>query len=153
VRRPYFRREEGSPPPLSVLVHRQVRFEEVDSIGIVWHGRYPSYFEDARVAFGSKYGVGYEDFIRHQCPAPIKRMHLDYRLPLSFNDRFTVEGILHWSDAARMNFEFIIRNADEAIVTTGYSIQVLLDREGNLLLVPPPFIEEFRQRWRAGAIG
>lgn len=35
------------------------RFSEVDSMNIVWHGSYPLYFEDAREAFGEKYGLGY----------------------------------------------------------------------------------------------
>ena len=30
----------------------EVRFSEVDSMNIVWHGSYPLYFEDAREAFG-----------------------------------------------------------------------------------------------------
>ena len=35
------------------------RFSEVDSMNIVWHGSYPLYFEDAREAFGEKFGLGY----------------------------------------------------------------------------------------------
>ena len=38
--------------------HFEVRFSEVDSMNIVWHGSYPLYFEDAREAFGAKYGLG-----------------------------------------------------------------------------------------------
>ena len=70
MRKPYFPRRVGDPPPLRILVQRRVRFEEVDPLGIVWHGRYPGYFEDARVALGSRYGIGYEDFIRHGVPVP-----------------------------------------------------------------------------------
>lgn len=29
-----------------------IRFSEVDSMNVVWHGSYPLYFEDAREAFG-----------------------------------------------------------------------------------------------------
>ena len=32
----------------------QVRFSEVDSMKIVWHGEYIRYFEDGREAFGLK---------------------------------------------------------------------------------------------------
>ena len=32
-----------------------IRFSEVDSMSIVWHGSYVQYFEDAREAFGRKY--------------------------------------------------------------------------------------------------
>ena len=30
----------------------EIRFSEVDSMNVVWHGSYPLYFEDAREAFG-----------------------------------------------------------------------------------------------------
>ena len=32
-----------------------VRFSEVDSMNVVWHGSYMLYFEDAREEFGRKY--------------------------------------------------------------------------------------------------
>ena len=51
----YFPEKEGTPKPLETSVARRVRFEEVDPLTIVWHGRYPSYFEDGRAAFGEKY--------------------------------------------------------------------------------------------------
>ena len=37
----------------------EIRFSEVDSMNVVWHGSYPLYFEDAREAFGKKFGLAY----------------------------------------------------------------------------------------------
>ena len=150
--KPYFPAEAGAPPPLRVRVQREVRFEEVDPLNIVWHGRYPGYFEDARVALGARFGIGYLDFHRHQVTAPIKQMFIESHLPLQFPDKFTVEGILHWSEAVRLNFEFIVRDCQERVVTTGYTVQLLLDRSGQVILVTPPFFCEFRERWQAGAL-
>ncbi|UFS69367.1 acyl-CoA thioesterase [Geomonas sp. RF6] len=148
----YFPKQEGAPPSLSVTVERQVRFEEVDPLAIVWHGRYPSFFEDARVAFGAKYGVGYLDCYRNGFLTPIKKMHVDYFRPLSFPEPFTIEGILHWTPAARLNFEFIIRNGEGEVTTTGYTVQMMVDTEQNVLLIPPPFIRDFLDRWQAGEL-
>lgn len=37
----------------------RVRFSEVDSMQIVWHGEYVRYFEDGREAFGREFaGLG-----------------------------------------------------------------------------------------------
>ena len=47
----YFPEEGDMPKPLVAEVKRRVRFEEIDLLGMVWHGRYPSYFEDGRIAF------------------------------------------------------------------------------------------------------
>jgi acyl-CoA thioester hydrolase len=150
VRRGYFPKEAGAPEPLRVLVQRQVRFEEVDPLNIVWHGRYPSFFEDARVAFGEKYGIGYLDCYQRGILTPIKKMHMDYFRPLRFPEPFSIEGILHWTQAARLDFEFILRNAADEVTTTGYTVQMMLDTEQNIMLIPPPFIREFFDRWKAG---
>ena len=44
---------------LSVEKQFEVRFSEVDMMNVVWHGAYPLYLEDAREAFGEKYGLSY----------------------------------------------------------------------------------------------
>ena len=150
--KPYYPAREAQPAPLKVRIKRSVRFEEVDSLRIVWHGRYPSYFEDARVALGEKYGIGYMDFFAHGIVTHIKKMHFDYHRPLSFQEEMTIDGILHWSESARMNFEFTIRNGEGELATTGYTVQMMLDRDQNILVVPPRFYLEFSKRWKVGEL-
>ena len=96
---PYFTTEEGAPAPLRAAVSGRVRFEEVDPLGIVWHGRYASYFEDARVALTDQYGIGYLDFYEKGIVAPIRKLHVDYFRSLRFRETFTVEAVLHWTEA------------------------------------------------------
>ena len=35
----------------------EVRFSEVDSMSVVWHGNYVKYLEDGREAFGKEFGL------------------------------------------------------------------------------------------------
>jgi len=152
MKKAYFQNAADDPQALRCWVERVVRFEEVDALGIVWHGRYPSYFEDGRVLLGNQFGLGYMDFYQQGIVAPIKQMHVDYRRPLRFGETFTIEAILHWSDAVRLNHEFILRNVAGEVTTTGYTVQLLMDQEDNVLMLPPPFYAEFRQRWQAGEL-
>jgi acyl-CoA thioester hydrolase len=152
VRKPYFPCEKNDPPPLKVTTKRRVRFEETDPLRIVWHGRYASYFEDARHAVFERYGIGYLELYAHGIIAPIRVMHTDYHHPLRFGDTFTIEGILRWTEAARINLEYIIRNKDGLLCTTGYSVQIMMDPDDNLFLIPPPFYREFCERWRSGQL-
>ena len=152
MKKSYFRTAATDPAALRCCVERVVRFEEVDALAIVWHGRYPSYFEDGRVLLGEKYGLGYMEFYQQGIIAPIKQLHVDYQRPLRFGERFTIEAILHWSDATRLNHEFVLRNAAGEVTTTGYTVQLLLDKEDNVQMLPPPFYAEFRQRWQAGEL-
>jgi acyl-CoA thioester hydrolase len=150
MRKPYFPSRKDDPPPLGITVDRRVRFEETDPLGIVWHGRYASYFEDARSAAGEKYGIGYLDLHRNGIVAPIRIMHSDYHRPLRYPETFTIEGVFHWTEAARIDIEYIIRDKEGLLATTGYTVQIMLDVDGNLLLIPPLFYREFCEKWREG---
>jgi acyl-CoA thioester hydrolase len=152
MRKPYFSPTKNDPPPLRVTVERRVRFEETDPLGIVWHGRYASYFEDGRSAAGKKYGVGYADFLNNGVVAPIRIIHTDFHHPLKFDELFTIEASLHWTDAAKINIEYVIRNDEGLISTTGYTVQIFLDMAGNLLFLSPPFYADFREKWQAGLL-
>ena len=59
----------------------EIRFNEVDSMGVVWHGAYPLYLEDAREAFGRKYGLDYLTIFGNGCFAPIVEMSFKYKSP------------------------------------------------------------------------
>lgn len=148
----YFPVVKDAPAPLRHVVERRVRFEEVDSLRIVWHGRYPSYFEDARMALSEKHGIGYTAFYEHQVPVPIKICHIDYCTPLYYDELVTIETIMHYSEVARLNFEYVIRNGAGVIATKGYSVQLMLDKDFELLLEPPAFYRDFCDRWKRGEL-
>jgi acyl-CoA thioester hydrolase len=161
MRKPYFPVVKDAPAPLCLTVPRRVRFEEVDSMGIVWHGCYPSYFEDGRVALGRRYGISYSDFIREQVPVPVRQMQIDYHRPLRFDEDIEIRTILHWTDAARINFEYEIHTVPPTrsgavgpgqLVCTGCTVQLMLDRNFDVLLAPPPFFAAFLTRWKQGEL-
>lgn len=152
VFKPYFKAQDG-PPPLTVTCRRAVRLEEVDALGIVWHGRYPSYLEDGREEMGSRFGLSYIEFKEAGALLPIRSLTVDYLLPLRYLEKFVVETILHWHEAARLNMEYKIYNAEGQLATRGCSVQMMVDLSGQLLLEAPAFYRDFQERWRRGELG
>jgi len=150
MKKAYFKHHEDDPSPLRCTVTRQIRFEEIDPLGIVWHGRYPSFFEDARVALGEKYGIGYMDLYGKGILAPLKNIHIDYIKPLRFRDEITLEGILHYTEASRINSEYIIRNNKGETAATGYAVQMMLNEKYELYLTQPDHFKQFCEKWKAG---
>jgi len=146
--RNYFPRQQGDPEPLVATATRRVRFEEVDALGMVWHGRYPSFFEDGRIAFGDAYGLTYFTYVDNKVMAPVVQMHLDYKLPLRFDEVISIETALHWAETARLNFSYTIYKADGQIAAAGYTVQLLTDLEGTLQLMTPDWLLEFKDQWR-----
>lgn len=148
----YFPSDPTAPAPLRASVSRRVRFEESDPLGVVWHGRYASYFEDAREKLGNLLGIGYSDFFAKGLSIPLRRFTVDYLRPLTYPEDFTVEALLHWSEAMRLNYEFILRGADGSVRATGCSVHLLVDESLSLQMTVPDFYRDFLDRWRSGEI-
>src|SRR5438876_3054726 len=103
-----------SRPYLEATTTVRVRFQEVDSMRIVWHGHYLSYFEDARRAFGERYGLDYADIRRHNLHAPLVRVSVDFLAPATDNDLLEVSARLLKLDAAKLEFHYtVVRAADK----------------------------------------
>jgi len=132
------------------LIHRTevvIRFSEVDSMGIVWHGNYIQYFEDGRESFGRKHGISYLDQKEHGFATPIVKSSTDHKLPLRYGDIATIKTIYIDSPAAKMVFRYEIFNQNEQLVCTGETVQVFVDKigEGELSLTVPEFFLEWKK--------
>ena len=124
-----------------------VRFSEVDSLLIVWHGHYVRYFEDAREAFGLKYGIHYLDVHKAGYSTPIVKVHCDYKRSLKYGDTALVEATFVNAEAAKLIFTFIIRNKEtKEIIATGETVQVFLDSNKELSLTIPSFLLTWKKR-------
>ncbi|MBU1343538.1 MAG: acyl-CoA thioesterase [Proteobacteria bacterium] len=152
MKKPYFKKRADDPEPLRGMVKRQIRFEEVDMLKIAWHGHYTSFFEDARIQLSDRYGIGYMDLYAHGILAPIKTVHVDFITPLRFKEEITIEGILHYSEASRINSEYIIRNKKGQTAATGYVVQMMLNPDFELFLTQPAFFKKFCDKWKAGKL-
>lgn len=126
----------------------RVRFSEVDSMQIVWHGEYVRYFEDGREAFGRQYGgLGYMEIYERGYVVPLVKLELDFKLPLVCSDTAIVETRFVNTGAAKIIFEYtIFRESDMQVVATGRSVQVFL-KDGELYLNNPEFYLEWKKRW------
>jgi acyl-CoA thioester hydrolase len=125
-----------------------VRFGEVDSMAIVWHGNYIKYFEDGRESFGAKYNLGYLDVYRNNIMIPIVKVTCDYKKPLVYGDIAIIETRFVNSEAAKIKFEYsVFRKSDHELMATGTTMQVFLTPEKELLLMAPEFFIGWKKKW------
>ncbi len=125
----------------------KVRFSEVDSMHVVWHGNYVKYLEDGREAFGEKYGIHYLDFIKADIIVPLVNIELDFKYPLKYGEKAIVQTKYVDSEAAKLIFEYIIsRSSNNEVVAMARSTQVFLNRNMELLLTFPDFFLNWKQK-------
>ncbi|MGE5528346.1 MAG: acyl-CoA thioesterase [Patescibacteria group bacterium] len=134
-------------PPLIAECLRRVQFDEVDSLRIVWHGRYISYFEQGRNEWGRKFGFTYHDMMKNKFIMPIVQVSLDYFYPLYYDELIRIKTSCHWSDAAKMNMSYEIFTENGLLSARGYTVQVYTDLAGKPLMLRPEFAEQFMRRW------
>lgn len=133
---------------LKASLRMAVRFSEVDSMGIVWHGNYVKYLEDAREAFGNKYGIGYLSMVENGYFAPIVSMELKYHNPLVYGDEFIAEAEYVPCVSAKMKFTYrITRVSDGLLVLSGSSVQAFLDLDRNLMLHSPEAYAKWKKEY------
>ncbi|HMR83217.1 MAG TPA: acyl-CoA thioesterase [Niabella sp.] len=133
---------------LSHTIEVLIRFNEADPLGIVWHGHYIRYFEDGREAFGKQYGIGYMDFFKENVVVPIVHAECNYKKSLKFGDKVIVEATYHPCEAAKIIFTYkLYKKGEPAVVATGTTTQVFLEKDTQtLLLNNPPFFETWKKQ-------
>ena len=134
--------------PLQSVREIDVRFSELDPLNVVWHGNYIKYFEDGREDFGYKYDISYCDIRNAGVMAPIVSVNCNFKKFVKYGDKLQIETSYVFSPAAKIILEYIIRRlSDNEIVAEGSTTQVFTDFEGNLLLLPPRFFTDWKQKW------
>ena len=132
---------------LTDTIEVPVRFSEVDSLGIVWHGHYLRYFEDGREAFGKRYGLSYLDYFAEGYLVPIVSIQCDYKQVVRYGDRIIVETTYTPCESAKINFTYRLVNAETRdLVVTGSTTQVFLSKDKLTLQLTNP---DFFTNWKA----
>ena len=150
----YFEKVPGAPCPLACTISRRVAFSEVDLMGIVWHGRYAVYFEEASAELRRLCGLSHQELFAASLRAPLVRFHVDFHLPLRLDDLITVRAALVWCEAARLNIEYAIGGPDGRVAATGSTVQLFTDAaSGETCFASPELLERCRIRWKNSEFG
>jgi len=132
---------------LTAITKVNIRFSEVDALRIVWHGNYVKYFEDGREAFGAKYGISYLDVLDSGYVTPVVKMSMEFKKPLEYGDTAIVETRFVNTEAAKIVLDYTIyKESSNDVIATGNSVQVFLDKNGNLVLTNPDFFLSWKQK-------
>ena len=134
---------------LSVTKPFDIRFSEVDSMGVVWHGHYAMYFEDAREEFGKKYNLEYLFMYDQGFFEPLVELTFKYKKPLIYGMKPEISITYCPTEAAKIVFDYEIRDtATGEVYVTGHSVQVFMDKTNyQMVLYSPDFYEEWKKKW------
>jgi len=116
----------------------KVRFNEVDSWGMVWHGHYLSWFEVGRMALLGKFRLLPKDFAQMGYIAPVVDLKCIFKEPARFNEEVLIRTTVLKPTKAALTFRFqALRKSDGKLLASGEETQVLLTLDGRMLYIIP----------------
>jgi acyl-CoA thioester hydrolase len=130
----------------------KIRFSETDAMGVVWHGNYLKFFEDAREEFGTRFKIEYLDMHSNGYFAPIVNSEISHKAAVYYGQKVQIKIQMIKSKASKMIFNYEVKNLDtNELAATGSTTQVFLEREKRILVLnKPDFLKnwEEKQEWK-----
>ena len=129
-----------------------VSFHDVDMVGVVWHGHYLRYLENARWALMNRLGYGLDRMVESGFAWPIVELQTKYVSPARFGDRLRVRAsLVEWEARLTLNY-LLSRPADGTRIARARTVQVAVDaRSGELQFALPADFVAVVQAALAGA--
>ncbi len=120
----------------------RVRYAETDQMGVVYHGNYAQYFEMGRVEWLRNLGISYKWMEENGVMLPVVSLQMNYKKPARYDDLLRVKTILKSQTSVKIEFDYEIYNAQNDLLTTGYSMLVFVDMKTGRPMVPPSYVTE-----------
>lgn len=139
---------------LKASISLPVRFSETDAMGIVWHGNYLKFFEDAREHFGEVYLMRYLDVYNQGYFTPIVKSEINHKASIYYGERALIHVTLEQHDSAKIIFRYeVVNEQSQQVAATGMTMQVFMNASDRTLeLIKPEFYEQWEQnqKWIEG---
>lgn len=106
-----------------------------DYAGIVWHGTYVAWMEEARVECLRSIGVDFADLVALGCDLPVVELSLRYHRPIRMGMTAIIRTRMAEMEGVRLNWDYQIQSPDgQELYLTGRVTLVAVDREKGKIL-------------------
>jgi len=115
-----------------------------DYAGIVWHGAYLTWMEEARVECLRSIGIEFADLVALGCDLPVVELSIRYHQPVQMGMAAVVRTRMADMKGARVNWDYQIQSTDgQDLFATARVALVAVDREkGKIMRQLPPAVKE-----------
>ena len=115
-----------------------------DYAGIVWHGSYVAWMEEARVECLRSIGIEFADLVALGCDLPVVELSIRYHQPIQMGMAVVVRTRMAEMEGVRVNWDYQIQSTDgQELFATARVALVAVDREkGKIMRQLPPAVKE-----------
>ncbi len=123
--------------------HIRVRFDEVDTMGVVHHPRYLVYFEVARTAFLRDAGLPYAGVMGAGVHLAVIEASTRYLRPARYDEELIIRTTLVEVGRTRIRLEYEVVRGDD-VLATGATRHGAVGDDGRARRLPPNTREVLR---------
>jgi acyl-CoA thioester hydrolase len=120
----------------------KVQPHHTDYAGIVWHGSYLAWMEEARVECLRSIGIEFADLVALGCDLPVVELSVRYHRSIKLGMVAVVKTRMAEVTGVRINWDYaIVSNDGQELYVTAKVALVALDRERGKIMrqLPPSF--------------
>ncbi len=115
------------------FLEQTVYYADTDSYGVVWHGTYLRWMEQARVEFCRIIGLDLVELKNNDIMIPVTNLNIRYKASAKLDDKLIVETTISKITPLTVTFSQIIKNKDsERIYTIAELDVVAVNGEGKI---------------------
>ncbi len=105
----------------------EIRYDEVDKMGYVYHGNYAKYYHISRTVLMNQIGICDRELEKQNIILPIIKMNIRYLKPVFYGDIITVRTSLKELPEIRMQFYHEVLNQNSEIINKAESTLIFVD--------------------------
>ena len=115
-----------------------------DYSGIVWHGTYVAWLEEARIECLRSIGISYADLVALGCELPVVELSIRYHRSIFMGMEAIVKTRMMAIEGVRINWDYQIQSRDgKDLFLTARVTLVAVDREkGKIMRQLPPVVKD-----------
>ncbi|AXI09202.1 YbgC/FadM family acyl-CoA thioesterase [Oceanobacillus sp. 143] len=107
----------------------EVRYQETDQMGVVYHGNYLVWFEIGRTKYIENLGLSYAKMEEENVVSPVIDAHLSFKKPVKYGEDVTVETWIEEYDGLRTTYGYNVIGANGEIAVSGTTKHVIVKKE------------------------
>lgn len=105
------------------------RYEETDQMGVIYHGNYITWFEQARSGFFRSIGYPYKQLEAEGFWIPVIAVHCDYISPARYDEEVYVKTTIGRYKGVRIRLDYEVYDAiTDQILVKGYTEHATTDK-------------------------
>jgi acyl-CoA thioester hydrolase len=121
----------------------RVRFEETDTMQVVYYGKFLVWMEVGRISLLRDLGMPYKEWAGRGFHIPVVQAHADYKSSARFDDEVLVKTRI--ANVGRTSIKFeneIYRLPEMTLLCIGHTVHALIDGSGKSV----PFPDDLRAK-------